>query len=95
LYSIAESHFGHDEEDGSHWEVYPFGIFYGETPVGFLMYGCNFSYRDFQVFIARLMVDENHQGKGYAKFAMGKILENLRQDERIQAIGISYEPDND
>lgn len=95
LQSIAEAQFGHDEDDGSRWEIYPYGIYDGETPVGFLMYGCNFSYRDFQVFIARLMVDENHQGKGYGKFAMENILENFRQDDRIQSIGISYKPENE
>jgi diamine N-acetyltransferase len=95
VYSIAEAQFGHEEADGSRWEIYPFGIYDGETPVGFLMYGCNYSYRDFQVFIARLMVDENRQGKGYGKFAMEKILENFRQDERIHSVGISYNPGNE
>jgi diamine N-acetyltransferase len=37
VYSIAESQFGFDEADGSgHWDMYPFGIYDAETPVGFL-----------------------------------------------------------
>jgi len=41
------------------------------------------------------MVDENHQGKGYGKFGMQKMLEIFRQDDRIQGVGISYEPENE
>ena len=96
VYSILESHYGYDEPDGGgHWEMYPFGIFQGETPVGFLMYGLNFSNKEFEAFIIRLMVDENHQGKGYGKFGMQKMLEVLRQDDRIRNVGISYEPENE
>jgi diamine N-acetyltransferase len=95
LYSIAESQFGSDEAEGSHWAMYPFGIYDEETPVGFLMYGYNFQYADFQAYIMRLMVDENHQGKGYGKFGMQKMLQIFQADERIRSVGISYEPEND
>jgi diamine N-acetyltransferase len=94
-YSIAESQFGFDEADGSHWDMYPFGIYDDETPVGFLMYGYNFQYADFQAYIMRLMVDENHQGKGYGKFGVQKMLQIFQADERIRSAGISYEPGND
>jgi diamine N-acetyltransferase len=95
VYSIAESQFGFDEDDGSHWEMFPYGIYNDDEPVGFLMYGYNFSYRQFEAFIIRLMVDEKHQGRGYGKFGMQKMLEIFRQDERIQNVGISYEPENE
>ena len=95
LYSIAESQFGADEADGSHWDLEPYGIFDGETPVGFLMYGYNFHYPQYQAFILRLMVDEKCQGKGYGRFGMQKMLEVFRADERILSVGISYEPSNE
>lgn len=95
VYSIAESQFGFDEEDGSHWDMFPHGIYDGDDPVGFLMYGYNFSHTKFEAFIIRLMVDEKHQGKGYGKFGMQKMLEIFRQDERIHNVGISYEPENE
>ncbi|MEO8355766.1 MAG: GNAT family N-acetyltransferase [Chloroflexota bacterium] len=95
VYSIAEARFGFDEADGSHWEMYTLGIYDAEIPVGFLMYGYNFSTQDFQAFIIRLMVDANHQGKGYGRFGMQKMLEIFRQDERIKTVGISYEPENE
>jgi diamine N-acetyltransferase len=96
LYSIAEAQFGFDEPDGSdHWDMYPFWIYDGETPVGFFMYGYNFSNREIEAFIIRLMVDENHQGKGYGRFGMEQMLEIFRQDDRIHRVGISYEPENE
>lgn len=96
LYSIAEAQFGYDEKDGKgHWDFYPFGIYDGDTPVGFLMYGINYDYPDTQGLIARLMVDENQQGKGYGKFGMEKVLEIFRTDEKIQNAIITYAPEND
>ena len=94
LYSIAEAQFGDD--DGGHWDFYPFGIYAdGNIPVGFLMYGLNHDHPKQQAFIIRLMVDEKHQGKGYGRFAIEKMLEIFRLDERIQTVGISYEPENE
>jgi diamine N-acetyltransferase len=96
VYSILESHYGYDDpDDGGHWDMFPYGIYDGETPVGFFMYGYNFSNREFEAFIIRLMVDQNLQGRGYGKFGMQQMLAIFRQDERIQNVGISYEPENE
>ena len=93
LYSIAQAQFG-DEFEG-HWDLFPYGIYDGDVPVGFLMYGLNFAYPKHQAYIQRLMVDENFQGKGFGRFGMIKMLEIFRADERVNTVGISYEPDND
>ena len=94
LYSIAQAQFG-DEYEG-HWDLHPFGIYDDdEVPVGFLMYGLNFNHPKQQAFIQRLMVDEKFQGKGFGRFAMEKMIEIFRADERIQEVGISYEPHNE
>ena len=93
LYSIAEAQFGEDFE--GHWDFHPFGIYDSETPVGFLMYGYNFEHPTQQAFIIRLMVDEKFQGKGYGRFGMDQMLEIFRANERIKAVGISYEPENE
>ena len=93
LYSIAQAQFG-DEFQG-HWDLHPFGIYDGDIPVGFLMYGLNFNHPTQQAFIQRLMVDEKFQGKGYGRFAMQKMIEIFRADGRIQEVGISYEPRNE
>ena len=93
LFSIAEAQFGDDFE--GHWDLYPYGIYDGDTPVGFLMYGYNFEHPKQQAFIIRLMVDEKFQGKGYDRFGIQKLLEIFRADERIKTVGISYEPENE
>ena len=94
LYSIAEAQFG--DEDEGHWDLYPFGIYDDEgKPVGFLMYGLNPDHPKQQAFIQRLMVDEKHQGKGYGRFGMEKMLETFHAQEHIQSVGISYEPENE
>ena len=93
LYSIAESQFGDDFE--GHWDFTPWGIYEGDTPVGFLLYGYNFEHPTQQAFIIRMMVDEKFQGRGYGRFGMAAILEIFRADERIKAVGISYEPENE
>ncbi len=93
VYSIAQAHFG-DEHHG-HWDLFPFGIYDGEIPVGFLMYAFNFEYSKHQAYIQRLMVDENFQGKGYGRFGMEAMLKTFRADERIKTVGISYEPTNE
>lgn len=93
LYSIAQAQFG-DEYEG-HWDLYPFGIYDGDTPVGFLMYGINIDHSGHQAFIQRLMVDEKFQGRGYGRFGMEAILETFRANELIKVVGISYEPENE
>jgi len=93
LYSIAQAQFGDDYE--GHWDLFPYGIYDGNAPVGFLMYGLNFEHPKQQAFIQRLMVDEKFQGKGYGRFGMDKMLEIFRADERIKEVGISYEPENE
>jgi diamine N-acetyltransferase len=93
LYSIAQSQFG-DEYEG-HWDLHPFGIYDGDNPVGFLMYGLNLEHPTQQAFIQRLMVDEKYQGKGYGRYGMEKLLEIFLSDERIKEVGISYEPHNE
>ena len=96
LHSIAEAQFGYDESDGSHWEMYPFGIYNNDrVPVGFLMYAYNYSHSKMQAFIIRLMVDEKYQGRGYGRFGMNWMLDCFKRDDRIKDVGISYEPDNE
>lgn len=93
LYSIAQAQFG-DEYEG-HWDLHPFGIYEGDTPMGFLMYGLNYDHPKQQAYIQRLMVDEKFQGKGFGRFGMEKMLEIFRLDERVKEVSISYEPENE
>ena len=93
--SIAESQFGYDEAEYGHWDFHPFGIYEGDTAVGFLMYGLNFAHPQRQAFIIRLMVDDRFQGKGYGRFGMVQMIKLFSADERIKVVAISYEPENE
>ncbi|MBL8061656.1 MAG: GNAT family N-acetyltransferase [Anaerolineales bacterium] len=94
-YSIAEAQFGDDVEGEGHWDMFPYGIYDGDTPVGFLMIAYNYNAPRFQGYILRLMVDEKFQGKGFGKFAMNWTLEKYRADDRVKMVAISYEPENE
>lgn len=93
LYSIAEAQFGFEDE--GHWDLYPFGAYVDDTPVGFVMYAHNLNHSRFQAFIVRLMVDQQFQGKGYGREIMQIVLRRFRENERIKQVGISYEPENE
>ncbi|MCB0725756.1 MAG: GNAT family N-acetyltransferase [Ignavibacteriae bacterium] len=86
VYSIAES------------KVYdnfsPKAIYAGEALVGFLMYGTN-PEKENEVWIIRLMVDEQFQGRGFGKQAMLVAIELLKQIYNPPAIYLSFEPGNE
>ena len=95
VYSIAEAQFGVDDTGNGHWDMFPHGIYDGDTPVGFLMYAYNFECPQMQALIFRLMVDEKYQGQGYGYCAMKWMINLLGSNERVKSVGISYEPEND
>jgi diamine N-acetyltransferase len=95
LYSIAEAQFGFEFEKNGHWNLHPFGIYDGDQPVGFLMYGYSFGHPAWQAYIFRFMVDEKYQCMGYGRSGIRKIIEVFRADERVKGVGISYKPSND
>ncbi len=93
-YSLAESKFMptyipqaiyHRSDDGT------------ETMVGFVMYGF---YPDGEPplgqrhWIFRLMVDREHQGRGYGREAMQQVLARLEADPTLPSVLIGYETDN-
>ena len=84
----------------------PFGIYNGETPVGFLMIGFNIADEedDAEKFpplvnsylIWRLMIDRKYQNKGYGKEAMKHALDFIRTWPCGEAeyCWVSYNPEN-
>ena len=92
LYSIAESKYG--IEDEGHWDLFPYGLYVDGKPVGFAMTGLNLDHPRHQGLILRLMVDKRYQGKGYGREAMKVMLEMFRAEARVEAVIISYEPQN-
>lgn len=57
---------------------YPFGIFAGDTAVGFAMYCLDAD--DGEYWLYRLMIDAAHQRKGYAEAAMQLLLSEIKKD---------------
>ena len=85
----------------------PFGIYDGETPVGFLMIGYDIADEEADrekyplltnnYLIWRFMIDKNYQNKGYGKAAMKLALDFIRTWPCGEAeyCWLSYEPEND
>src|SRR5438270_13788412 len=73
-------------------ELIPLTIYHEDAMVGFLMY--NSVPHDGVYWILRLMIDRQHQGKGYARDAMVQLIGQLKQYSDCAAIKISYEPAN-
>lgn len=103
IFSLAEAYANVSE--GRYAQ--PFGIYDGETPVGFLMIGYNIADEDDDTekypllinnyLIWRLMIDKNYQNKGYGKEAMRLALDFIRTWPCGEAdyCWLSYEPENE
>lgn len=85
-YSLAEAAY----EDYQ----YPVGIYNDEKMVGFAMYG----YEDVDGYklwyVSRLMVDLEHQGNGYGRAGMQRIIDKLKTEHGADGVCISYVKDN-
>ncbi|MDN4606738.1 GNAT family N-acetyltransferase [Sporosarcina highlanderae] len=71
------------------------GIFYGKEMVGFALYGIDDD--DHEYWIYRMMIDQNHQGKGYGKKAIQLVMDDIREikEDYHQTVTLSYEPANE
>ena len=85
VYSIAQSKV---EPSYTPWAVYD-----GDEMVGFVMYG--YDREDNCYCIARMMIDKNHQGKGYGRAAMEEIIRRLRATPDCREVALSIEPENE
>lgn len=102
-YSLAEAYA--NITDGRYAQ--PFGIYNGETPVGFLMIGFNIADEEDDpekfpllvnnYLIWRFMIDKNYQNKGYGKKAMELALEFIRTFPcgKADYCWLSYNPENE
>lgn len=83
--------------------VQPFGIYAGDTPVGFAMIGHNSftnadqpaAYRD-SYYLWRFMIDARYQGRGYGEAGVKLVLDFIRTfpDGEAARCAVSYEPEN-
>jgi diamine N-acetyltransferase len=87
LYSVAEAHFDPD--------ACPRAVYAGKRVVGFLMYDVQKTKGKAQeASIYRFMIDRKHQGKGYGRAALRKVLEEIRAIPGVNRISILYMPEN-
>ena len=66
-------------------------IYAGDEPVGFAMW----RERDGEVYLARLLVDHRHQGRGYGREAIRLVVEHARALGACRHIRLSHVPSNE
>ncbi len=81
IISIAQSKFE---------EAYPFGIFYGDKMVGFIMY----SVYGGVYWVNRIMIDQASQRMGYGRRGLKLMMDYLRLKARVQDIRSSIHREN-
>ena len=80
--SIAEGHYSD--------EAWFRGIYFNDTPVGFVMLWIDKEKPKYWVW--RYMIDKNQQGKGYGKAALIQVIDFLKTMPNIEEICLSYVP---
>lgn len=85
--------------------AFPFGVYAGDTPVGFLMvgFGADDDWEDAPSIargnynLWRLMIDQRFQGRGYGREALRLVLEFIRTFPcgPAECCWLSYEPENE
>lgn len=84
-FSLAESLF---ERNGT-----SVGLYDGETLVGYAMYGWYLEKRK-SVWLDRFMIDQQYQGKGYAKRFLRILIQFLQDKYECKIIYLSLHPNN-
>lgn len=80
--SIAQAHF--------HEEAWFRAVYAGEVPVGFVMLEVNESVPEYGVW--RFMIGARHQGKGFGRDAMARIVEHVRSLPGAKELLLSHVP---
>lgn len=84
LYSLAQSKFLPNFET--------LAVYKDQAMVGFVMFGIDPD--DSQYWIYRLMIDSNHQGKGYGIETMKQVIDRIREKPDTTDIMVAYHPEN-
>ena len=73
-------------------EWHAVAIYYDDEIIGFAMYGSFGLNKD--TWIDRIMIDEKHQGKGYGKLAMIKLIDIVSKEYGVNVIYLSITEEN-
>ena len=99
--SLIDAYFATTEEG---MKVYPFGLYCGKKPVGFLMvaYDCPWATQYYGLpkkyyYIWRFMIDRRYQKQGFGKEALRLAIEFVKTFPcgESKACWLSYEPENE
>jgi diamine N-acetyltransferase len=66
----------------------PRAILAGEDVVGFLMYDLPDGADEARLY--RFMIDAAHQGRGYGKAALARMLDEIRTHDRVRRVSVCY-----
>lgn len=82
----------------------PLAVYAGTTMVGFVMYGrwpqgvqpelWGDTFKPGIDYIARMMIDERYQGRGYATAALAEVIAKIKAQGECRAIELDYDRDN-
>ncbi|MEM9953543.1 MAG: GNAT family N-acetyltransferase [Chloroflexota bacterium] len=72
----------------------PYGVYDGVTLVGFLLITTD-DENEKNLWVWRFMIDANHQGKGYGKRAMTKLIQETKASGTYDYLRLSYVPTNE
>jgi diamine N-acetyltransferase len=67
-------------------------VYHEDEMVGFVMYLLD--YEKSELYLCRFMIDQKHQGKGYGKATLELLKEIAMNDEKIQKMTLSTNPEN-
>ncbi|MBZ9634239.1 GNAT family N-acetyltransferase [Clostridium sp. FP1] len=79
-----------ESKTGDHWR--PVAIYNDNDIIGFAMYG--YFHCEKRVWLDRLMIDKNHQGKGYGKIALKLLINHIIAEYKCDEIYLSILKDN-
>lgn len=88
VYSLAEAWLYRHTKN-----IFPFALYKGDTPVGFMMLDADFDKRMLDLW--RFMIAVPEQGKGYGQTALRKLVSLARESGKFDYITLSYVPGND
>jgi diamine N-acetyltransferase len=71
----------------------PVGLYEEDRVVGFAMWGVD--QEDDSRWIGGLTIDQRHQGKGYGRAAVERLISFLRDQPGCSGIALSYRPENE
>lgn len=86
-YSLAQAWLYREAGD-----VYPFAIYYKETPVGFMMLDEDLEERCLVIW--RIMFPEEYQNKGYGTQSIRQIIQMAKDSGKYDCLLLDYVPEN-